>query len=82
MYIKSLNYDSDDDQETSYNKYQSRNREEELKHNTYNKILFVNTIQWIKESYRKNYEVQLKKEFKEIHKFKKIYKKLTAWERN
>jgi hypothetical protein len=73
-------YDSDDDQETSYKKYKTE-IERKIKENTYNKILFDNNV-WIKESYRKNYEEQLKREFKEIYKFKKIYKKVTAWERN
>ena len=73
-------HDSDDDQETSYNKYKVE-LERKIKENTYNKILFEND-EWIKESYRKKYEEQLKCEFKEIHKFKKIYKKVTAWERN
>lgn len=73
-------YDSDDDQETSYKKYEAE-IERRIIQNTYNKILF-NNDEWIKESYRKKYEEKLKNEFKEIHKFKKIYKKFTAWERN
>jgi hypothetical protein len=73
-------YDSDDDQETSYKKYKAE-IDKRIKQNTYNKILFDNDT-WIKESYRKNYEDKFKREFKEIHKFKKIYKKVTAWERN
>jgi hypothetical protein len=73
-------YDSDDDVETSHKKYNAE-IERKIKENTYNKILFENDA-WIKESYRKNYEEQLKSEFKEIHKFKKIYKKVSAWERN
>ncbi len=77
---KAPDYDSDDDQETSYKKYQVE-IERRIKNNTYNKILFENDT-WIKESYRKKYEEQLKKEFKEIHKFKKIHKKITAWEKN
>jgi hypothetical protein len=73
-------YDSDDDKETSYKKYKSE-IEKKIKENTYIKTLFENDT-WIKESYRKNYEEQLKREFKEIHKFKNIYKKVSAWERN
>lgn len=75
-----LDKDSDDDHETCYKKYQAE-IERKIKENTYNKILFENDV-WIKESYRKKYEEQLKREFKEIRKFKKIYKKNTAWERN
>jgi hypothetical protein len=72
--------DSDDDVETSHKKYLAEiNRK--IEENTYDKVLFENNA-WIKESYRKNYEEQLKREFKEICKFKKIYKKVTAWERN
>jgi hypothetical protein len=73
-------YDSDDDQETSYKKYKAE-IERKIKENTYDKILFVNDI-WIKESYKKKYEEQLKREFKEIYKFIKIYKKVCAWEKN
>jgi hypothetical protein len=73
-------YDSDDDQETAHKKYKAA-IDRKIKENTYNKILFENDT-WIKESYQKKYEEQLKGEFKEIHKFKKIYKKVTAWERN
>jgi hypothetical protein len=77
---QSPDYDSDDDQETCYKKYQAE-IERKIKENTYDKILFENDA-WINESYRKKYEEQLKREFKEIRKFKKIYKKITAWERN
>jgi len=73
-------YDSDDDQETSYKKYEA-DIEGIIKQNTYDKILFEND-EWIKESYRKKYEEKLKNEFKVIHKFIKIYKKFTAWERD
>ncbi len=77
---QSPDYDSDDDQETCYKKYKAEITKR-IKENTYNKILFDNE-NWIKETYRKNYEEILKREFKEIHKLKKIYKKITAWERN
>ena len=73
-------YDSDDDQETLYKKYKVAITKK-IEEYTYNKILFENDT-WIKESYRKKYEQQLKSEFREIYKFKKIYKKVTAWERN
>jgi hypothetical protein len=77
---QSHDYDSDDDQETCYKKYKAEIAKK-IAENTYNKILFEND-EWVKESYKKKYEEKLKREFKEIHKFKKIYKKATAWERN
>jgi len=77
---QSSDYDSDDDQETCYKKYNAE-IERKIKQNTYDKIIFDNN-DWIKESYRKKYEEQLKRDFKEIHKFKKVYKKVTAWKRN
>jgi hypothetical protein len=77
---QSPDYDSDDDQETCYKKYKAEIAKK-IEENTYNKILFEND-EWVKESYKKKYDVFLKREFKEIHKFKKIYKKVTAWERN
>lgn len=73
-------YDSDDDWETAGKKYDAE-IERRIAQNTYNKIIFEND-EWIKESYRKKYEDQLKREFKEINKYKKIYKKVTAWKRN
>jgi hypothetical protein len=72
--------DSDDDWETACKKYDAE-IERRIAQNTYNKIIFENH-EWIKESYRKKYEEQLKREFREINKFKKIYKKVTAWKRN
>lgn len=72
--------DSDDDVETCYKKHLAEIKRR-LNQNTYDKVLFENNV-WIKESYRKRYEEQLKREFKEIYTFKKIYKKVTAWERN
>jgi len=75
-----IDYDSDDDQETSYKKYIAE-IERKIEENTYNKIIFEND-NWIKESYRKKYEEQINREFKEIHTLKKIYKKTTAWKRN
>ena len=73
-------YDSDDDEETSYKKYQNE-LERKIKENTYNKVLFENNA-WIKDSYRKKYEERFKREFKDVDNVKKIYKKVTAWERN
>ncbi len=73
-------FDSDDDDETKYKKYLVE-IERKIEDNTYNKILFENNA-WVKESYRKKYEEQLKREFKEIVEIKKIYKKVTAWKRN
>jgi phage-related minor tail protein len=79
-YINGItDYDSDDDQETQYKKYIAEIKKQ-IEKNTYNKALFINN-KWIKESYRKKYEEQLKNEFKDIHEFRKIYKKVSAWER-
>jgi hypothetical protein len=80
-YIYNYNdYDSDDDQETADKKYLAE-IERQIKQNTYDKVLFDNN-DWIKESYKKKYDEQLKREFKEIFIIKKIYKKVTAWKRN
>jgi hypothetical protein len=79
-YIIHQNDENSGDDEETYTKYKAE-IERKIKQNTYSKILFENDV-WIKESYRKNYEEPLKKEFNEIHKFKKIYKKVSAWERN
>lgn len=73
-------HDSDDDEETCYEKYLVE-IEKKIKENTYDKILFENN-NWVKESYKKKYEEYLRSQFKEICEFKKIYKKFTAWKRN
>lgn len=73
-------YDSDDDEETIAEKIDIE-IEKKIKLNTYNKILFENTI-WVKDSYKKKYENYLLREFPEISRFLKIYKKVTASKRN
>lgn len=73
-------YDSDDDWETVGKKYAAE-IQRRIEENTYNKILFDNNG-WIKESYKKNYDAFLKRDFKDITNIKKIYKKVTAWKRN
>jgi hypothetical protein len=73
-------YDSDDDWETAGKKYDAE-IERRIEQNTYNKILFENDT-WVKESYKNNYDVFLKRDFKQITNIKKIYKKVTAWKRN
>lgn len=78
--FETTDYDSDDDQETCYNKYKAE-IEKQIKSNTYNKILFIND-EWMNESYRKKYENMIKTEFKEIAVLKKINKKGTAWKNN
>jgi len=70
----------DDDTETSYKKDKAE-IQIIIKNNTYNKILFDNST-WIKETYRKNYKHDIKRQFREIDNIQKIYKKTTAWERN
>ena len=54
-------YDSDDDWETVSKKYYAE-IERRISQNTYNKVLFEND-EWIKESYKKNYEVMIKSDF-------------------
>lgn len=78
--FESPDYDSDDDQETSYKKYNAE-IERQIKQNTYNKVLFIND-EWMKESYRKKYENMIKNEFKEVEILKKVNKKITAWKNN
>lgn len=73
-------YDSGDNLETDGKKYKAE-IQRRIEENTYNKVLFENN-EWIKESYKKNYEDMIKRDFKEITNIKKIYKKITAWERN
>jgi hypothetical protein len=73
------NQDSDDDDETDHEKYKAE-LERLIKNNTYNKILFENG-KWVKESYKGKYETYLRKTFKDIHEFLKVYKKNKAWER-
>ena len=73
-------YDSDDDVNTKHTKYMAE-LERKINECIYDKVLFEND-KWIKESYRKKYEEQLKTEFKEITNIKKIYKKTAAWKRN
>jgi hypothetical protein len=70
-------HDSDDDDETIHKKY-TVEIERQIKENTYNKMLFVNG-EWVKESYKKNYESYLTKTFPEITKIIKIYKKHSVW---
>lgn len=77
--FKASDYDSDDDQDTTYNKYKAE-IQRRIKDNTYNKMLFENG-QWLNESYKKNYEEYLHRTYKEIVKIIKIYRKNTAWER-
>lgn len=64
------------------NKYSKliENLKKELEKNTYKIILFEND-QWLDDSYKKEYEKYLLREFKEIIQFIKIYKKFTALER-
>lgn len=73
-------YDSDDDEETIAEKIDLE-IEKKIKLNTFNKMLYENSS-WIKESYRKKYEGYLLREFPEISRFLKIYKKVTASKRN
>jgi hypothetical protein len=70
----------DNDTETSYKKYKAE-IQIIIKNNTYNKILFDNA-NWVKETYKKNYKADIKRQFREIDNIQKIYKKTTAWERN
>jgi hypothetical protein len=75
----SPDYDSDDDIETSYNKYQDE-IERIIKKNEYDKILFENG-EWVKKSYKMNYEAYLMKTYKDIENFVKVYKNYSAWQR-
>ena len=71
--------DSDDDEETQYNKWK-----EELKRliekNTYKKMLYEND-KWIKTSYEKKYSKGLNIICPRMIKPLKIYKDYSAWER-
>jgi nicotinamide riboside kinase len=71
--------DSDDDMETKRLKF-SNQLKKNIENNTYNKILYEND-NWVKESYKKNYEKRFLRDFREIKKILKIYKKVTAYER-
>lgn len=73
-------YDSDDDHETSQQKY-NLEIERKIIENTYDKIIFDNDT-WIKDSYKKKYQQRISREFKDIDIIKKIYKKNTAWKMN
>ena len=74
------NYDSDDDDETMYQKYKVE-LEKQIAKNTYNKILFDND-NWVEDSYKKNYEDRIRRDFEQVNNIKKIYKKFTSWKRN
>lgn len=73
-------YDSDDDHETAYQKYNLK-IERKIIENTYNKIIFDNDG-WVKDSYKKKYQERIYREFKDIDIIRKIYKKNTAWKMN
>lgn len=77
--FRSPDYDTDDDEETSDKKYQAE-LERIIKKNEYDKMLFENG-EWVKKSYKMNYETNLMETYKEIVKFVKVYKKYSAWER-
>jgi len=76
--FKASDYDSDDDEDTAYNKYKAE-IQRRIEDNTYNKMLFENEV-WIKESYKKKYEDYILKTFNQIHKIKKVYKRTSAWQ--
>lgn len=78
----SINYDSDDDMETQYDKYNSK-IQKEIKENTYNKDLYIDDT-WVCDSYRKKYENDITHLLKIYgpYKLKRVYKNYTAWERN
>ena len=75
----SPDYDSDDDVETFCKKYQAE-LERIIKKNEYDKMLFENG-EWVKKSYKMNYEANLMETYKDIVKIVKVYKKYSAWER-
>ena len=72
--------DSDDDDITCDKKFKAE-IERRIKKNTYNKMLFQNGA-WVKESYKTRYEADLIRNYKDIEKIMKIYKKKKAWERH
>ena len=72
------NYDSDDDLETSTQKYRLE-LERQMKDNTYDKIL-CNNGKWVKESYQKKYENYLMRNYREIHYIVKVYKRKVGME--
>lgn len=71
--------DSDDDDETSYNKFNDE-IERRIQNNTFNKILFENG-EWGKESYELKYKKYLMKTYEDIVQFYKIYKRYYGWKR-
>ncbi len=73
-------YDSDDDSESLDQKY-NRTINRIIKENTYKKIIYDNNI-WMEDAYKKCYGEKIQREFNYITNIKKIYKKVTAWERN
>jgi hypothetical protein len=77
-----MEHDGAYDLEDLENKYSKviEKLKKELEKNTYKIILFEND-QWLDETYKKEYEKYILREFKEIKKFIKIYKKFTALER-
>jgi hypothetical protein len=77
--LNSYDYDSDDDEETSYKKYEAE-LERIIKKNQYDKMLFENG-EWVKKSYKMNYEARLMETYKDIVKIVKVYKKYSAWVR-
>ena len=71
--------DSDDDEETQYQKFKEE-LTRRINKNTYKKILYENDV-WVKSSYEKKYVKDLKMICPRMVKLVKVYKDYTAWER-
>ena len=72
--------DSDDDEETQYQKFKEE-IERRIAKNTYKKILYENDG-WIKASYEKRYKKECQIICPRMVKLLKVYKDYNAWERN
>jgi len=78
--LKCADYNYNDDMATFTQKFRAE-LNKEIEKNNYETILFENDL-WLKDIYKQTYESRIKREFKQILKLKKIYKKFTAWENN
>jgi len=72
-------YDSDDDDYNTLVEKYNKHLKKIIEENTYDKILF-DEERWLEESYKKKYENRIIKQFDDISKLLKVYKRVYCWD--